>query len=52
MGSGTGVPEVAKIMAKELRFSRKWRKSQVMEYRDLAQGYLLDWGAVRDAILD
>ncbi len=35
-------PEVAKIMAKELGFSRTWQKSQVEEYLDLAQGYLLD----------
>ncbi|MDD5475270.1 MAG: glycerol-3-phosphate dehydrogenase/oxidase [Syntrophales bacterium] len=35
-------PEVAKIMAKELRYSRRWQKNQVKEYTELAQGYLLD----------
>ncbi|OPL12472.1 MAG: FAD-dependent oxidoreductase [delta proteobacterium MLS_D] len=35
-------PEVAKIMAKELRFSRKWQKNQVKEFTELARGYLLD----------
>jgi len=35
-------PEAAKIMAKELKFSRKWQKNQVKEYIDLARGYLLE----------
>ncbi len=34
-------PEVAKIMAKELGYGRKWRKQQVEEFIALAKGYLL-----------
>ncbi|MCK9229498.1 MAG: glycerol-3-phosphate dehydrogenase/oxidase [Syntrophales bacterium] len=33
-------PETAKIMAGELKLSRKWQKNQVREYTDLARGYL------------
>lgn len=35
-------PIVARIMAKELRRSRKWRKQQVQNYTELAKNYLLD----------
>jgi len=34
-------PDVAKIMALEMRKSEKWIKHQLADYRELAQGYLL-----------
>jgi len=34
-------PEVARLMAKEAGHNRKWQKQQVMEYTDLAAGYIL-----------
>ncbi|MEJ2635014.1 MAG: glycerol-3-phosphate dehydrogenase/oxidase [Calditrichia bacterium] len=34
-------PEVAKIMAKELRRDKKWQREQVASYTKLAEGYLL-----------
>lgn len=34
-------PEVARIMAEELRYDGKWQKGQVDAYTSLAQGYLL-----------
>jgi glycerol-3-phosphate dehydrogenase len=35
-------PQVAKIMAKHLRKSRKWQKQQVEEYTALAKRYILE----------
>jgi len=34
--------DVAKIMAKELNYNRKWIKNQVKEYTDLASSYILE----------
>jgi len=34
--------DVAKIMAKELNYNRKWIKNQVKEYTDLAKSYILE----------
>ncbi len=34
--------DVAKIMAKELNYKRKWVKDQVKVYTELAQGYILE----------
>jgi glycerol-3-phosphate dehydrogenase len=34
--------EVAKIMAKELNYNRKWIKNQVKEYTELAKSYILE----------
>lgn len=34
--------DVAKIMAKELGYNRKWIKNQVQEYTELARGYILE----------
>ena len=34
-------PAVAKLMAAELRLSKKWQKEQVEEYTSLAQEYIL-----------
>jgi len=34
--------DVAKIMAKELNYRRKWVRDQVKEYTELAQGYILE----------
>ena len=33
--------DVARIMAKELNYNRKWIKNQVKEYTELAKGYIL-----------
>jgi glycerol-3-phosphate dehydrogenase len=35
-------PLVAQLMAKELKQNDGWQKDQVQQYRDLAQGYLLE----------
>ena len=34
--------EVAKIMAKELNYNRKWIKNQIKEYTELAKSYILE----------
>jgi glycerol-3-phosphate dehydrogenase len=34
-------PKVAEVLAAELGFDKAWRQSQVEEYRELANGYLL-----------
>jgi glycerol-3-phosphate dehydrogenase len=33
--------DVAKIMAKEMNYNRKWIRNQVKEYTELAKGYIL-----------
>ena len=35
-------PEVAALMAKELGYRRKWRKEQVQQYTEFANGYILN----------
>ncbi len=35
-------PTVARIMAKELGYGRRWRKNQVKQYLELAKNYILD----------
>jgi glycerol-3-phosphate dehydrogenase len=37
-------PEIARIMAAEMGFDRKWQEIQVSQYIKLAQGYLPDRG--------
>jgi glycerol-3-phosphate dehydrogenase len=39
--SVTVAPEVAKIMARELRRGRKWQKEQVAAFTEVASGYIL-----------
>jgi glycerol-3-phosphate dehydrogenase len=34
-------PEVAALMARELRRDIDWEKAQVQEFRELAKGYVL-----------
>jgi glycerol-3-phosphate dehydrogenase len=35
-------PEVAKLLAKQLRKSTKWQKEQVADFNEVASGYILD----------
>ena len=35
-------PEVASILAQELGFDKKWEENQILNYSELAKGYLLD----------
>lgn len=34
-------PEVASLMAKELKYSRRWERNQIKEYTELARGFIL-----------
>ncbi len=34
--------DVARIIAKELKYNKRWIKRQVQEYKELAQGYILE----------
>lgn len=34
-------PIVAKIMAKELRYGRRWRKNQIQQYNEITKNYIL-----------
>ena len=35
-------PKVAEIMAKELGYDKKWEKEQIINFKELAKGYLLN----------
>ena len=48
IASMDSAPEVARIMAEELGFDRKWQEIQVGQYIKLAKGYLPDHKSFQD----